>query len=560
MIFVSLHKKTAKLTFRFLEIKHRQHLRSSRDIALVEAIHEQLKNFRQRWDSQYSDTKINGVFRSLRLAKLARILRFYLDKARRHSDDKRQMGLSQETHKRLLNEIHSMLSKKEYEFPSSDQPDQGWIFCPEYAGVELDQITQDDAALPVFRFGPSFNPRRGETMPVEMIQPVATFENIPQQTLRGNNSEKTVSPQISSPFPVNKPKNDAVSAEPTVAKDTIPHEVSNAVPSIILGTSTVVQENICWTPNIKGNPHLLVAGLPGMGKTTCLLNICEQMYQSKIVPIVFSYHQDFDDELEKRIGSVRFVRSHDLGFNPLRVSDRSSPTAYLDTVGALRDIFLAIYPDFGDIQLGKIRSALRDSFHEQGWNDKSADFQTLEEPSFSRFYDILFLSETAKKDRALEPIAIRLEELKEYGFFNSESNCDLWSSTTPVVIRLHENRQHNVQKAFSALIFYGLYQDMFRRGLQQRISHALIFDEAHRASRLSLIPTMAKECRKFGISLLVASQEAKDFHPSLFSAIANYLILRLNDVDAKFLAKNIVSSDHERNVYNSTVCIPSVFL
>jgi DNA helicase HerA-like ATPase len=87
---------------------------------------------------------------------------------------------------------------------------------------------------------------------------------------------------------------------------------------------------------------------------------------------------------------------------------------------------------------------------------------------------------------------------------------------------------------------------MFRRGTKDRITHALIFDEAHRAAGLKLIPTMAKECRKFGISLVVASQEAKDFNISLFSAIANYLVLRLTDVDAKALIRNVASSQQER--------------
>ena len=32
----------------------------------------------------------------------------------------------------------------------------------------------------------------------------------------------------------------------------------------------------------------------------------------------------------------------------------------------------------------------------------------------------------------------------------------------------------------------------------------MIFDEAHRAAGLKLIPTMAKECRKYGISLVLA--------------------------------------------------------
>ena len=57
---------------------------------------------------------------------------------------------------------------------------------------------------------------------------------------------------------------------------------------------------------------------------------------------------------------------------------------------------------------------------------------------------------------------------------------------------------------------------------------------------------MAKECRKYGISLIVASQEARDFNVSLFSAIANYLILRLTETDAKVLVRNVATSQQER--------------
>jgi DNA phosphorothioation-dependent restriction protein DptH len=57
---------------------------------------------------------------------------------------------------------------------------------------------------------------------------------------------------------------------------------------------------------------------------------------------------------------------------------------------------------------------------------------------------------------------------------------------------------------------------------------------------------MAKECRKYGISLVVASQEAKDFNISLFSAIANYLVLRLTEADAKALVRNVANSQQER--------------
>jgi hypothetical protein len=231
----------------------------------------------------------------------------------------------------------------------------------------------------------------------------------------------------------------------------------------------------------------------------------------------------------------------------LRVIDRQSPMAYLDVAGAMRDIFGAIYPELGDIQGERIRKAIKESFVEAGWGDPAANHVTLSEPPFGRFVEIL--RDDPKPDRSLQMLLVRLDELSDYGFFNlTEATMSLWETTGPTIIRIHGTTNDNLQKAFASLVFYGLYKDMFRRGIQTRITHSILFDEAHRAARLNLLPTMAKECRKYGISLVVASQEARDFNASLFSAIANYLVLRLNEADAKSLVRNVSSSDLERTL------------
>jgi len=289
----------------------------------------------------------------------------------------------------------------------------------------------------------------------------------------------------------------------------------------------------------------LIAGLPGMGKTTCLLNICQQMHNNNICPIIFSYHQDIDERLMNLGVPVRYIDYHGLTFNPLQVIDRESRLAYLDVAGALRDIFMAIFPELGELQGERIRKAIKESFIEYGWNDPNADTTNLHEPPFSRFVEILRAE--PKPDRGLKTLLARLEELEDYNFFElAESNESLWDANQPIVIRIHTTQNDNLQKAFASLVFYSLYKNMFRRGIQERITHGIIFDEAHRAARLKLIPTMAKECRKYGISLVLASQEARDFDISLFSAIANYLVLRLNETDAKALVRNVASSDQER--------------
>jgi hypothetical protein len=282
-----------------------------------------------------------------------------------------------------------------------------------------------------------------------------------------------------------------------------------------------------------------------MGKTTCLLNLCKQMVSAAIRPIIFSFHEDIDQKLQALVGSVRFVDFDGLGFNPLSVIDRHTKLAHLDVAGALRDIFTAIYPELGDIQGERLRKAIKESFAEEGWEDTDKANQALHEPAFDRFLQIL--RSDPKPDRGLRTLLSRMDELDDYGFFRvKEASSTLWDSEQPIIIRIHTTQNDNLQRAFAALVFYSLYKDMFRRGVQDHITHAVIFDEAHRAAGLKLIPTMAKECRKYGISLILASQEAKDFNASLFSAVANYLVLRLTEADAKALVRNVASSPQER--------------
>jgi hypothetical protein len=218
---------------------------------------------------------------------------------------------------------------------------------------------------------------------------------------------------------------------------------------------------------------------------------------------LFSYHQDIDQKLRQMVQSVRFVDFAGLGFNPLQVINRTSRMAHLDVAGAVRDNFVAIFPELGDIQGERIRMAIKDSFKELGWDDPCNDIGDLDEPAFSRFVEIL--RSEPKPNAGLKTLLARLEELEDYGFFRAtETQASLWDSEVPIVLRIHSTTNDHLQKAFASLVFYGLYKDMFRRGIQDRITHALIFDEAHRAARLQLIPTMAKECRKYGISLVLA--------------------------------------------------------
>ena len=536
LIFVSTMPRKG-LVFQFIEVKYRRHLRAAREPAVLRKIDEQIRSLRERWDAWYDHEHVCAPFRAVRRAKLARVLRFYADKARRHH-------LSRERYEYLTSEIDRMIEKGgSYALPSGQEGDRGWVFCPEYAGVEPLDLVPAGGDTRVFLFGPGllpdsdFRTRTPPALPERSGRKPAVRASSTPDDDRPDDGGDSRSPTGTAGG--DSPAGQAAASEESVARP------ADDVPAICFGTDTFTNAEVRWPLTVKANPHLLVAGLPGMGKTACLLNVCRQMIAERIRPIVFSYHQDIDERLDHAVDGVRFVDFNGLGFNPLQVVDRKSRMAHLDVAGALRDIFTAIYPELGDMQADRIRRAIKESFIEAGWGGPAPDTVQVREPPFKRFVEIL--RSDPKPDRGLRNLLTRLEELEDYGFFDGrESHASLWESAQPTVVRIHTTQNDKLQQAFASLVFYRLYKDMFSRGIRDRITHAVIFDEAHRAAGLKLIPAMAKECRKYGISLVLASQEARDFDVSVFSSIANYLVLRLTETDAKSLVRNVADSQHER--------------
>ncbi len=535
-LYVFCHPQGA-LAVRFIEVKYRQNLENfspEQVNTLLDAIRDQVEATQKRFRGQYVDESVPLSLRALRQARLVRVLRSYLDKARRHD-------LEPESYAAIAAELDRILhAAGNYRFLVEEGEHRGWVCAPDCQAVKPVELSWAGWPVRTFRFGLH--------LPTQDDNSVSAWK--PQRETPERTSDAG-SGKLSGGS-ANAAQDDAEDNQEVTQPNEEPEGELPPEPDILLG-KTDRGADVHWKLTIRGNPHLLVVGLPGMGKTTCLLNLCVQMYPYGVCPVVFSYHQDFDEKLQARIPQVDFLNVGQLSFNPLEGLGPGHPRAYVDVASSVRDLFAALYPDLGDIQLGAIRQALVDSFRECGWDDQRAG-QT---PHFGRFVEIV--RRRAGKDAALKRLLVRLNELEDYGFFQTlsgEAARDLWQREVPVVVCLHREQSELVQRAFAMLVFYKLYRDMFRRGLQSRITHAIIFDEAHRAQQLRLIPTMAKECRKYGISLVLASQEARDFHESVFSAIAHQLVLRVNEADAKALARNMAKAAEQRTVMDRLKSLP----
>jgi hypothetical protein len=97
------------LVFRFAEVKYRRHLRTARSPEALQRIRQQVESLRRRWNDWYAGDEACPLFRAVRRAKLARVLRFYADKAKRHATD--DDGLTGSAFQHLSTEIDRLVEK-----------------------------------------------------------------------------------------------------------------------------------------------------------------------------------------------------------------------------------------------------------------------------------------------------------------------------------------------------------------------------------------------------------------------------------------------------------------
>lgn len=558
------------LEFRFVEVKHRQHLRTARQPDMLAHMVLQTSELRDRWMDWFFGDSLAPLDRVVRRAQLAKLMRFYVDRASRHR-------LSQKGYVRLRNEIDQLVLKEDYLPGTVADPDVGYVFCPEHRTGQVERIYSERSETALWLFGPTMLPDETGHSAERMMLPPAPGVSDPAATVHDEVS-------VESPSSLNASATDlvvtSVSEDSTLRGDapddsrtsaevpdpiTLPDAETHAVPGVTIGVGsrsdlksasrpvtessdtppsssysdpveillgeTLTHVPVDWSVSIRTNPHLMMVGLPGMGKTTALINIIKQLQSAGIAPVIFSYHDDIDEKLIHTLGPLRTIDFDGLGFNPLRV-DATGPMAYIDVAGTLRDIFASIFPDLGEIQLEELRGAIKQSYDDLGWSNRDGDRPGP--PRFKTFVDIL-----QSRPKPNQNLLARLQELTDYGFFDGDDGtAGILLDHRPTLVRVHLSTNDIVQRAFSAFVLYSIYKDMFRRGVQDSLTHAIIFDEAHRAAKLKLIPRFAKECRKYGLALALASQGVRDFDGAIFEAVASYLVLRVTETDARTLARN----------------------
>lgn len=137
-------------------------------------------------------------------------------------------------------------------------------------------------------------------------------------------------------------------------------------------------------------------------------------------------------------------------------------------------------------------------------------------------------------------LLVRLQPLFKSGIFKQGKTSftfdDLFQRTT---VLLMTSGIKDLMLAASRFMLDKVYAAMLTRGVTRDLRVMVVVDEAHKLCGDETITSLIKEARKYGLGLVLSSQETRDFHPSIFANTGTLISLALEDADASVMANHL---------------------
>lgn len=288
--------------------------------------------------------------------------------------------------------------------------------------------------------------------------------------------------------------------------------------SIDLGKKVVDGENLYWPMNntlVTDNPHAVVIGLSGQGKTQFVLDLLYQINDQS--PETTFTILDYKGDLSEPNGEIRsMIENHlgceviNVGSNPIRTVPFQRPSIHGVDQYALgvTDLLGKLYPRLGTQQRLALRQVISELLSADN-NLSGFGFKTLDE-YLRKFYE-----DQGRREDGLIEVVSRLNVLGVFDEIPSESNLAPLTSKSSL-LRLSELVADSLPIAF--LVINRLYDEMkslpeaTRQGDVVNLRHVIFIDEAHHYLSIPSSPltSIIREGRSKGFAVLLATQSVSD--------------------------------------------------
>ena len=305
------------------------------------------------------------------------------------------------------------------------------------------------------------------------------------------------------------------------------------------------------------NYNIMVTGSSGKGKTQFIKSLIYQQSQSGISFTIIDFKNDYSDKYFCKLCNAEKieVKFEGVPYNPLipRIGIREDGGKYYDVSEHINAICAVLANTFGlgIQQEADLKKAVRMVYKSQDINprgileyDKSIVF-----PSFNDVGDYL-----EEGDKELEKLYNRLDPLFDLNLFRDKYKnigfTEIIENSN--IIKVSDIQNDKIKNAIAKMIIVSAHGYYLGIPHSYSLKKVFVFDEAHRVLDSDFVEKFIRECRSFGVGLLLSSQQPDDFPENVLGQLATKII-HGNDGDARLTRKikSLISFKGDDKVINS---------
>lgn len=289
-----------------------------------------------------------------------------------------------------------------------------------------------------------------------------------------------------------------------------------------------------WSPGRLSNGHMIILGGSGAGKTETVRCIALELAAQALPVIMIDFHGDMAPNVDD-IRAYKIREGGEYYFNPLELDPAIDEITPLRATSDFVDAISINFPTLGIQQRRKIKNIIKGCYRNSGITGKTATWTRVLD-----FDDI----EGEIMDCEDETIPAYLEDIFDYKLFSGEEKISIHTILSSGITHINLNAlPENLRYLFADLFLRRIYYTLqamgeIPRGTEndrEKFRLFVIVDEAKllvsqksgsKTAIKAVLNKYATEMRKFGVSLILASQLIAHFNEEILANIAVKFCMR----------------------------------
>jgi len=299
------------------------------------------------------------------------------------------------------------------------------------------------------------------------------------------------------------------------------------------------------------NPHILICGATGTGKSTLASIILKELHTHlKVNFLVLDHHGEYEKLLEQIGLRANIINPLNYSINLLELDGLSPRAKSIELADMLQRIF----------RLGPLQKMLLEELFEEAYNlynifEEDPTTWNNQPPKLHDVLKIIRMRKEASIDKSeilkLNSIEPYIRQLA-YSIFTETTIPLDYIITNNTVIDLSKIPSETSRCIYAEALLRKIYYKISRSNIQET-KYFIVVDEAHRLTRRgghepSLLARLVMESRKYGIGFIIITQQPKDLDPSIIGNVSTIISFKLSEPEnVEYISKAISGySEHKR--------------